>query len=575
MMKRVYVVLAVVLLAGSAWTGLPAAQASRARTNSCERDLGARSRGGWVKLVGCAVDQFHNAMLRDEGGQQTHLVLALRKAGQPASTPAVVGLAARPALLVDGTHRQTIRPDSTQTADLGECLGVVLGGAGDLGHELATFPGIDSGLGADAVFVELRHAPSARLALVLFAAAVLAGGLAFAPKRAQRAPELQRARVAAPAAPGHGPTSALRIRWGLVFVSVLVGVVALARGLQWYFDALRTSESPSPMTRPAPPLARVTVLVPPTPDELAGLTSDDPELQRIAIERMGEREVTPDVVRAVDLALARVPRSKELEAGLVCLRARSEGTDSLPFLLARFPSQPLEVRDSRCPGVVCVAAALAERIAQDPATIKEALERALFSENEEVIRQALRGFRLLAPAPIPPELGAEALREFSPHRRAALRAVVALGGTAQEPGLVLEAARIDSSDHVIPIDDELAEDPHSNTARIVARLCVERPDGQFGRLAARREGIHHDVSAALLEIVSDPLERVPERASALRILQGLGETGPLPGLRQLRMASPIPVLTPRVQETIAALEALERQDRPPLMHELPPRAGRW
>jgi len=581
-MRKVIGVLALALLLVGLWIGTPPFRAWRAAASPCDDGLLANAPGAWVRLRGCAVDMFHNAALVDEAGVQSRLVMPLRRSGDSAAEPSALALVAMPELLVDpSTHRRSIRPDSTQTADIAESLVVVLGPAEDGRFKLTTFPQIEPGLAPNPLLLELRKEPSPRPAGLLLAAALLLGTLAAANRRRDAAErdrirggtdrELAARRETAAAAGARRP-----IRWGLVFVSVLVGLVALARALQWSLDPVRSGNWTSAAARPQPPATAQAkaALVPPSPEELAGLESDDLEVQRVAVERLAEREITPDVIRAVDRALARGPRSKEMEAALVCARTRGTADGSLAYLLDRFPTDPFDIRETRSPGVACVAAALAARIDEDPRQIRDALKRAFFSDNQDAIREAAKGFRRLAPTPIPSDLAAEATTETALHQRAALRAVAAMGAIRSDPRLVLRAARIDASAHVTPIREDLVEEPHPNGARILARLCVEG-GGQFCRLLREREAIHHDSSAALLEVASDPAEPFLHRREAVEQLRGLREWGVLPGLRRLRDIPGGGELAPHVAAAIAEIEALERPDRPARMRELGPRGLEW
>jgi hypothetical protein len=565
-MRYAWLAIAAALLVAATWTGLPALRGATAATAACDEAVQSRGPGTWLRLRGCAVDLFHNAMLRDATGRQTHLVMALRGSGGQAATPSRIALAAVPAVLADS--RSHVRRPSSQPAeiaDIDESLVVVLGRPKELPCQIALFPGIESGLAADALFVELTPEPSRQIPLILLAAALGAALLAFASgwiRQAAPAPRVQ-------AGGGRPP-----VRWGLVLLTVLVGLVALARGLQWYFDPIRnTNGASTPMIRPEPASPKK-LLLPPTPDELTALASEDPALQRVGIERLSGREITPEAVAALDGALARGPRARELEGGLVCQRARFKGQDGLDFLLARFPQRPLDMRESRSPGVACVAAALADRVRDDSPRIVEVLEQAVYSENEEVIHEALRGLRRIAPADLPTDFVSAATDESSRFRRAALRAIVALGAIETRPRTVLEASRIDTQ-HVVPIREELTEDPGANAARILARLWVDHAGVQFEQFASRREGIHHDVSAALLEIATDRMTEVRTSAEAVHLVGTLKETGALPALRRLRDLGPQETLLAEVDRTIAELDSLERADKRPLMRSLPPRGTEW
>jgi hypothetical protein len=363
------------------------------------------------------------------------------------------------------------------------------------------------------------------------------------------------------------------VRWGLIFVTVLVGVVALSTGLGWYFDPKRQPDRaftvpPATSTqRVNARNARHLALPEATREELALLDSSDSGNQLRGAELLRGRAVTPEVMTAVEAALSRTS-SPELEARLICLESRFERPGMIEILLARFPKEGTEVAWNLKPELSCVLDALVNRTLEAPERVRAALMPALYSGNASVRERALAAFRMMDLPQIPPALLVEASTRGAAHQREALSGAVALGAVRHNPTLVANAIRDADMRHVVK--EELRSSPHANAARIVANVWAERPDdSNYERLARDRELQLHDVSAALLEIVMDPPAPDGKRAAAAHQLELLKDVGPLHDLRELSPTLDPGPLKTAVESTIQTLEARLKSGRRSEMRTLP------
>jgi hypothetical protein len=368
----------------------------------------------------------------------------------------------------------------------------------------------------------------------------------------------------------------MKVRWGLVFVMVLIGVVGLWRAIGWYFDPVTEAKRNGagivipPPARPAATVPAPRPLPQATPHEIALLESSDPNNRIIGADTLASRAVTPEVIRAVDDALARHPEPEDFERRLVCLKSRFEGSETLEFLLARFPTGERAREWNPKPDAVCMLNALAARATEAPDRVLAVLLPAAYSSNGSTRERVLQAFHTLDVREIPPVLLVEASTAGSPHQYDAFRAALALGAIRLNPALVAHGVRgqqtQDSSRW------ELQNSPHPNAARIVADVWAEQPSSRvYTLLAEDREKEHHDVSAGLLEIVLDVTQPDVKRLAAAQELSMIGEVGPLRDLRALVPTLAEGPLKASVEETVRALEDRVKNGDPERMHVLPPR----
>ena len=339
---------------------------------------------------------------------------------------------------------------------------------------------------------------------------------------------------------------------------MLIGTVGLSQALGWYFDPLREVDRTTAIvaaTRPPARPARGQVLRPLPPatrEELALLTAAAPALQRTGAEALLARVVTPDVVAAVDAALARSP-DPPVRMLLVCIKSRFEGPDSLEFMLGRFPTARRELGWTLPADVACILDGLVERITDAPERITAALMPAIYAGNGATRQKVLGAFRLVDLPSIPAALLAEAATPGGADRRDALAAALALGALRHHPSLVETA--IGDSSLIAVVKEDLRSDPHPNGARIVARAWARQPSHpDYEQLARAREALLHDVSAALLELVRASAEPEARRAAAARGLATLAEVGALRDLRAESALLPAGALKTAVDATIEVLQ---------------------
>jgi hypothetical protein len=317
-----------------------------------------------------------------------------------------------------------------------------------------------------------------------------------------------------------------------VFVLVLIGLAGLVRALQWYFDPFRELDRASAIaasTRPPSPTSsrgRQSRTRPPaTSQELALLDAPDTSLQIKAAETLLARAVTPELVTAVDATLRTRP-DPHVEALLVCIKSRFEGPGTLGYLLTRFPSTRHEFERRLSVDVSCLLDALVERISEDPERVTAALLPAIYSNNATARHKVIQAFRLVDLPSLPAELAALGRQPGEPLHKGAVAAAMALGALRYDSALVDRAVREPGLFAVVA--EDLRSNPHPNGARVLAGVWTDQPgDTSYAQLARAREGLLHDVSAALVEIVRSATAPEPRRVAAARHLGTLGEVGAL------------------------------------------------
>jgi hypothetical protein len=366
------------------------------------------------------------------------------------------------------------------------------------------------------------------------------------------------------------------IRWGFILVMVLVGVTGLWRGVGWYFDPINQNKpipgaavsAPAATTGPAAAAPTAAPTLPlPTDAEVALLRSNDAGNQLKGADMLTGRVVTPDVVAAVDEALQRSP-NKDLEARLVCLKARFDGPEALEFALARFPNERKSLDWNLDPEVSCLLNTLVTRAIDAPDRVLDALMPAAYATNYSTRSLVLKAFRTMYLEQIPPLLLTEASTAGSPRQREALEAAMALGAIRLSPELVSRTLQNPATRS--SVKQELKLEPHPNAARIVATVAAERSfESDLQQLERDKEAETHDVSAALLEIVLNTSESEAKRAAAARQLELLKEVGPIHDLRALTSTLEPSSLKSSVDAAIKALAEQQRTGMRARMRTLP------
>ena len=357
-------------------------------------------------------------------------------------------------------------------------------------------------------------------------------------------------------------------------VMVLVGVAALARALQWYFDPFRELDRASAIvaaTRPPSPAASrgrpPRTLPAAMPEELALLDAPDVTVQIKAAETLLARAVTPALVAAVDAKLRTRP-DKQVETLLVCIKSRFQGPGTLDYLLMQLPGTPDEFGRRLRVDVSCVLDALVDRITEDPARVTAALLPAVYSTNAATRHKVIQAFRQVDLPSLPAELAVLGRQPGEPLHEGAVAAAMALGAFRQDSALVDRAAR----DPVLiaAVAEDLRSNPHPNGARVVAGVWTDRPlDIQYAQIARTREGLLHDVSAALVEIVRSTAAPEPRRVAAARHLATLGEVGALRDLSTLSETVERGDLKTAVEAAIRVLQERRRTGARDQMRALP------
>jgi hypothetical protein len=602
--------IAAVIATGAVWllvVSVPAAAASlrsrRAFVTACNNIPAMAPAGTWVRLKGCGTSLFYNSFLTDAAGRRVRRLVPAwgidfeaRKAIQPSHSvqtiplePSRVALALPISSVSDETGfrlngRDGLYPDGlTQVV---ETTGVIMARTGTPAHRVTEVPGAESGLATTAVVIDLRTPPDLRSAALR--SAIGLGLLAFAwllfTREMPALPAFARTPITSlpRRSTSTSPSPSSEVKWGRVFVFTLVGVVALARGVQWYFDPVNATGNarvgppaavggsspaadPSASSASSDSASSEPALPAPTSEEIALIGSVDSSNQIKGIELMNARAVTPDLVSAVELALQN-PSSPEIEAKLICLQTRFDTPDSLDRMIARFPTERRALDWNLPLDVACTLNALARRAAEAPERIRDTLMPAAFATNYTTRMKVLEVFRTLDLPEIPPALVVEA-SAYSGYQKHALAAALALGAVRLNPDLVAEAGRDSETSGLVR--SELHRDQSDMAARLIARIWTEGAPGRdFERFALDREAKSHDVSAALLEIVLDSSRSDTQRQLAASRLRILPEVGPLPPLRTLSAELVPGALKTSVDGAIAALDARRQRGVTPRMRAL-------
>jgi hypothetical protein len=347
-------------------------------------------------------------------------------------------------------------------------------------------------------------------------------------------------------------------------LALVLGLVLLAKGLQWFSASLRERargpRRPIPVASVAPqgkpPASPTPTPLPePTQDEVQALAARDLATRRTAAETLLKRGDSAAVQTAVASALAN-PANAPLRDELLCLQARADGPESIAIALRALPTDPrgFEYNWDVPKRQRCYVAALARQAEADPERIADALVPAVLSWSREVHETAVAGLVRCRLSRLPGRLEVLLKAPEDENRRFAWRAALAIGIVDMAPERVERAM----DDPVLQqsVRRHLVESPRVGAARVLALLAAR----DSGSDAALREGLQlresrlHDASAALVEIATSETHAPHERRRALELLAVLSEPGALVALEALR-----PTATPELATYWdACIEALNR-----------------
>jgi hypothetical protein len=611
--QRVRKLIAAVIAALALWllvvnvaAAAAALRSRRAFVSACDDIPEVVPTGAWVRLKGCGTRLFNSSFLTDASGRRVRQLVPLwwidvetRKTIQPSSNsvqltalaPSRIALALPISPIDDETGFRLdtqggLYPDGL--TEVVETTGVILARTGTPSYRVTEVPGAESGLADGAVVIDLRVPPDLGRAAWRSVIGLAILGLAWllfsrevpALPAFAKTPITSLPRRLSSASSPQSPPRSSDVQWGRVAVFTLVGVVALARGIFWYFDPLREARAleaarvgpPAAVGDASPPAissafrsSSAPALPPPTTEEVALLTSVDPSNQMKGIELMNARAVTPDLVSAVDLALVHPP-SPEIQAKLICLQTRFDSPESLERMIARAPRDRRSLGSNVPADVTCTLNSLARRASEAPERIRDALLPAAVASSYTTRNTILAAFKTMDLPELPPSLVVEASAE-GPYRREAVAAALALGAVRLNPDLIAAAARDPETAGLVR--EALRTDTSDDGARLVARTWTDViSNSKFESLAVEREAKSHDVSAALLEMVLDASRSDQQRQEAAIGLGRLAEVGPLPPLRKLSGELAPGELRMQVDRAIAALDAQRARGRTPRMRAL-------
>jgi hypothetical protein len=323
----------------------------------------------------------------------------------------------------------------------------------------------------------------------------------------------------------------------IVTVFVLLGGIALlARGLEMYWHHLsRSSEGPPPAPPPVAaspgatpaPLPSATPF-PPSEAELAGLASARPEIQGQAVEVLLQRRMTPELAAAARTA---VPAAPAIAGKLGCLRARVPGRASLDSAIAELKAHD-PVWASDLDVCVCLVAAVASHVEEDPQRVAEALFPFALSYPARPRGPALKALREARLKELSPELRRQ-IREGW-HQTLAVDAAFALGAPDAAPDLV-DDWLLDGDERVRhTARSDLARQPGPAAARLLVRAAVaNRRDPDLLRWLVQREQVRHDAADQLVTLALREGEPSESRQGALELLAKVGTRAVIPRLAPL------------------------------------------
>jgi hypothetical protein len=255
-----------------------------------------------------------------------------------------------------------------------------------------------------------------------------------------------------------------------------------------------------------------------------------------------------------DAALARNPPI-DVRLRLMCVKARFPGPESLKAVIAALPTQTNEYVFNIQPPVMCMLRAIADRIAEDPDTIRDALRHAAVSMNATARELALDAYRTID-RPLP-AWAIEQIQKGDDYESVfAMRAALALGAMRRAPFLLERGLRSSNDSMRNAVRHYLTVDPDPAAARLAARTLLEDPkDRYLEAMAARREENLHDMSAALAEVALDRTQPRWNRERALRWLEQHNEPGAAALIEPL-VRDPDPEVAAAARDAFTKLQGL-------------------
>jgi hypothetical protein len=198
--------------------------------------------------------------------------------------------------------------------------------------------------------------------------------------------------------------------------------------------------------------------------------------------------------------------------------------DNLAFAISRLPPEGRGLRGQDQDRCTCLVKALAQRSAEDPARVLDALLPHAFSPNYVRSQAALEGLAGIHVEELPALVKVMAVSASEHERQCALRAAFALGALHNAPDIV-ERAMADPSPYVREIVRvNLKRGKDQGAARLVARLVAREPQNPvYLKLYEDRPGEPGD--PALVELALDESQPERYRMNALEILGTIGDVG--------------------------------------------------
>ena len=341
--------------------------------------------------------------------------------------------------------------------------------------------------------------------------------------------------------------------WLRLLLGVILGIVLLGRGLQWFNGYLDASQKPSyaaatttPAAVPAPAAPAIPAAPAATPEEIAALNTGAPPDRFKAVEVLERRGATPELLAALDTAIDDLPSHAtdsewwardSFESHVVCLRGRLADDDVADFASRHMPAGDPGSQSEEGRRATCLVKALAA--SSDVSDVsRDLLMRFLMSPTYERRSAALAGIKRWRFDSMPAELREQFFAPSESRRRMGVQAAAALGALEFEPEIFARALADPDNGVRSTARATLCQAGTPTAARMLAMAVVERADG-LRLLESLRYDFKsgHTLWSAFAEIGGDEAEPEEQRARAIELLGMNGDRDQESAIQRLSQAS--------------------------------------
>jgi hypothetical protein len=286
----------------------------------------------------------------------------------------------------------------------------------------------------------------------------------------------------------------------------------------------------------------------PTEAELRGLRAPTVAARSRAVDRMFERQPTPDMAREVATA-ARTTRDTGIRRKLDCLRAWAGDVDALVAGIARLPDDAGGYGKGLDPTQRCLLDVVSRRAAEAPAPAAEALAVIALAGTDAEQEKARAGLARTGVDARPRAIESALQSEDAGERARAYRAALALGALARDPALV-EACLADAEASAACRDEALAAPA---AMRLLAGAIAGQEEDEHLWALVEERGLADDLWPALVGVARDRERPAEERTRALELLADAGDPAVAVDLAPMVGETGDP-LAAQARRTLAALQ---------------------